>query len=43
MNHVLKMVSGGMAEQMGSYGDPALPLAPGLADTVARFVQGESP
>ncbi|WP_243420307.1 alpha/beta fold hydrolase [Janthinobacterium sp. 78] len=40
MNHVLKMVSGDLAQQMPSYGDPALPLAPALVDAVTAFVQG---
>lgn len=40
MNHVLKMVSGDLAQQMPSYGDPALPLAPALFDAVTAFVQG---
>ncbi|ATD63985.1 alpha/beta hydrolase [Janthinobacterium svalbardensis] len=39
MNHVLKMVSGDLAQQMPSYGDPALPLAPALVDAVTAFVQ----
>ncbi|PIG29660.1 hypothetical protein CLU93_3971 [Janthinobacterium sp. 35] len=40
MNHVLKMVSGDLAQQMPSYGDPVLPLAPALVDAVTAFVQG---
>ncbi|MDN2694954.1 alpha/beta fold hydrolase [Janthinobacterium sp. SUN073] len=39
MNHVLKMVSGDLAQQLPSYGDPALPLAPALVDAVTAFVQ----
>ena len=39
MNHVLKMVSGDLAQQMPSYGDPALPLAPALVDALTAFVQ----
>lgn len=40
MNHVLKPVTGGPAEQAPSYGDPTLPLAPGLVDAVVGFVGG---
>lgn len=40
MNHVLKMAGGDLAQQMPSYGDPALPLAPALVDAVTAFVQG---
>ncbi|MGK5045358.1 hypothetical protein ACQ4WP_05570 [Janthinobacterium sp. GB4P2] len=39
MNHVLKMVSGDLAQKMPSYGDPALPPAPALVDAVTAFVQ----
>lgn len=39
MNHVLKMVSGDLAQQMPSYGNPELPLAPALIDAVTAFVQ----
>ena len=39
MNHVLKPVAGGLAEQAPSYSDPSLPLAPGLAEAVAGFVR----
>lgn len=39
MNHVLKAVpAGDLAANLASYGDPALPLAPGLADAIAEFV-----
>ncbi len=27
MNHVLKLVGGGLPEQLASYGDPTLPVA----------------
>lgn len=37
MNHVLKMAPAGGA-QLASYGDPALPLAPGLATAVTSFL-----
>ena len=40
MNHVLKMVSGDLAQQLPSYGDPSLQLAPALVDAVTAFVQG---
>lgn len=40
MNHVLKAVSGSAAEQLPSYSDPGLPLAPGLVDAIAAFVLG---
>lgn len=39
MNHVLKAVpQGDAAANLAAYRDPHLPLAPGLADTVADFV-----
>jgi pimeloyl-ACP methyl ester carboxylesterase len=37
MNHVLKHASGGLQEQLPSYGDPALPVVPELIDGVAAF------
>jgi pimeloyl-ACP methyl ester carboxylesterase len=39
MNHVLKTAPAGAAQQMASYTDPAWPLAPSLAGTVAGFVR----
>lgn len=40
MNHVLKAVaSDDRAANMAAYADPALPLAPGVADAVAGFVR----
>ena len=39
MNHVLKLVGGDQAQQLPSYGDPALPLAPALVDAVTAFVR----
>ncbi len=39
MNHVLKQVSGTPAEQMKSYSDPALPLAPDFADKLLAFLK----
>lgn len=40
MNHVLKAVPADAAAQQRSYGDPALPLAPGLAAPLAAFLRG---
>jgi pimeloyl-ACP methyl ester carboxylesterase len=40
MNHVLKMVEGGLAEQQPSYFDPTLPLAPGLTRPLVAFMRG---
>ena len=39
MNHVLKMAGGDLAQQMPSYGDPALPLAPALVEALTAFAQ----
>jgi fermentation-respiration switch protein FrsA (DUF1100 family) len=39
MNHVLKMVEPGMAVQLASYSDPALPIAPGLATALVDFLR----
>lgn len=39
MNHVLKKVPpGDAAANLAAYGDPSLPLAPGLAEAVAGFI-----
>jgi hypothetical protein len=38
MNHVLKMVEPDPQEQMRSYGDPSLPLAPELATRTNEFI-----
>jgi uncharacterized protein len=38
MNHVLKLVGGGLPEQLAAYGDPTLPVAPALLDGLAAFV-----
>ena len=43
MNHVLKLVPPDMAQQLRSYSDPALPLAPQLVREVASFVKGVRP
>lgn len=40
MNHVLKAAQGTIAEQMPSYSDPALPLAPGLIAPLVTFMRG---
>jgi uncharacterized protein len=40
MNHVLKLVGGGLTEQLASYGDPTLPVAPALLDGLAAFIHG---
>lgn len=39
MNHVLKKVSGDLPEQVASYGDPRLPIAPELVEEVVAFVR----
>jgi len=39
MNHVMKSTPPGRAEQMASYSDPAIPIAAGLADSVAAFAK----
>ncbi len=38
MNHILKVAGGGMAEQMASYSDPSLPLAPELMPAIVDFM-----
>ncbi len=38
MNHVLKRTSAIMAEQMASYSDPSLPVAPELVSAVSEFI-----
>ena len=43
MNHVLKQVSGDLAAQKNSYFDPQLPLAPGLIESVGRFILTHKP
>jgi len=39
MNHVLKAVPADAARQLASYGDPSLPLAPGLAGAITGFLR----
>jgi len=43
MNHVLKRTSPLYAEQIASYMDPALPVAPELVDGIGRFIEENSP
>lgn len=43
MNHVLKRVSHVYAEQIASYMDPTLPIAPELVDGIGRFIAENSP
>lgn len=39
VNHVLKLVEGDdRAENLATYGDPDLPLAPGVAEAIAEFI-----
>jgi hypothetical protein len=40
MNHVLKLATGGLAEQRASYSDSTLAIAPALIAGVAAFVHG---
>jgi pimeloyl-ACP methyl ester carboxylesterase len=40
MNHVLKLASGDVAQQMPSYSDPTLPLPTQLIDGIATFIDG---
>jgi pimeloyl-ACP methyl ester carboxylesterase len=40
MNHVLKTVPADPAQQLASYGNPQLPLAPGLVQALQGFVAG---
>jgi hypothetical protein len=43
MNHVLKTVaSDDRAANIATYGDPALPLAPGMVERIADFVRGHA-
>ena len=43
MNHVLKLRSGTLVEQLPSYSDPSLPLAPALVPGVAAFIRALPP
>ena len=40
MNHVLKLASGDARQQLSSYGDPALPIAPELVRQIVGFIGG---
>ena len=42
VNHLLKQAPADRAANMATYIDPALPLAPGVVDTIAAFVQEHS-
>jgi pimeloyl-ACP methyl ester carboxylesterase len=39
VNHVLKVASADRGANMATYADPGLPLAPGVAETIAAFVK----
>lgn len=39
MNHVLKLASGDLAQQLPAYTDPLLPVVPALLDLLAVFAQ----
>lgn len=39
MNHVLKLVPADGPQQMASYSNPALPLAPALAESITSFIR----
>jgi hypothetical protein len=39
MNHVLKKTPAGRMEQVNSYYDPSLPVAPGLVEGLLSFAQ----
>ena len=38
MNHILKMVSGSVQEQISSYRDPSLPIAEELVEEITSFM-----
>lgn len=38
MNHIMKRVAANQAQQIASYGDPTLPIAPELVALIAKFV-----
>ncbi len=42
MNHVLKRVGPTQESNIAAYGDPSLPLAPGMAEAVIEFLQSQS-
>lgn len=39
MNHVFRIISGGQEENLKSYGDPSLPVAPQLVDEIVAFTR----
>jgi hypothetical protein len=44
VNHVLKLVpADDRRANLAAYADPSLPLAPGVVDTIARFLAGAAP
>jgi pimeloyl-ACP methyl ester carboxylesterase len=43
MNHVLKMVPADPARQIASYGDPSLPVSPGLVESLVKFLRRSMP
>ena len=43
VNHVLKTAPADRPGNLATYSDPALPLAPGVADAIARFVSEKTP
>jgi alpha-beta hydrolase superfamily lysophospholipase len=43
MNHVLKLVPADMQQQVASYGNPALPLAPQLVSAIGDFLHSSVP
>ncbi|WP_299998968.1 alpha/beta fold hydrolase [uncultured Cedecea sp.] len=43
MNHVMKEVTSDLQDNIASYAEPALPLAPGLIDSIAHFLIRNSP
>jgi uncharacterized protein len=43
VNHVLKVAPADRAANMATYADPSLPLAPGVADAIAKFIKGNPP
>jgi hypothetical protein len=40
MNHVLKLVPADQAQQIASYSDPTLPIAPALLQALTQFLNG---
>ena len=43
VNHVLKLAPADPRANVATYADPGLPLAPGVASTVADFVKAHPP